>query len=100
MSPSDNSVVNHGADNILHPKIPDILPRERVFPIQVGGEVFKLSGASLSSDGTLTIALCRPQSILTSHHSAIILLSILPVPARAGRGKGRGSVNSRPYTQH
>lgn len=35
-------------------KIPDILPRERVFPIQVGGEVFKLSGASLSSDGTWT----------------------------------------------
>ncbi len=32
-------------------KIPDILPRERVFPIQIGGELFKLSGASISSDG-------------------------------------------------
>ncbi|KAM3562698.1 hypothetical protein ARSEF4850_002673 [Beauveria asiatica] len=31
-------------------KIPDILPRERVFPIQIGGQLFKLSGASLSSD--------------------------------------------------
>ncbi|OAA63028.1 BTB/POZ fold domain containing protein [Cordyceps fumosorosea ARSEF 2679] len=31
-------------------KIPDILPRERVFPIQIGGELFKLSGASISSD--------------------------------------------------
>ncbi|KAM0264696.1 hypothetical protein ACHAQJ_000521 [Trichoderma viride] len=31
-------------------KIPQILPRERVFPIQIGGELFKLSGASLSSD--------------------------------------------------
>lgn len=31
-------------------KIPTVLPHERVFPIQVGGEVFKLSGASLSSD--------------------------------------------------
>jgi replication factor C subunit 3/5 len=32
-------------------KIPDILPRERVFPIQIGGELFMLSGASISSDG-------------------------------------------------
>ncbi len=32
-------------------KIPDILPRERVFPIQIGSELFKLSGASISSDG-------------------------------------------------
>ncbi|KAG6008542.1 hypothetical protein E4U21_004382 [Claviceps maximensis] len=31
-------------------KIPYILPRERVFPIQIGCELFKLSGASLSSD--------------------------------------------------
>ena len=35
--------------NIHH--IPKILPHERVFPIQIGGELFKLSGASLSSDG-------------------------------------------------
>lgn len=33
-------------------KIPKILPHERVFPIQIGTELFKLSGASLSSDGT------------------------------------------------
>ncbi|KAI1328549.1 hypothetical protein F5Y16DRAFT_150621 [Xylariaceae sp. FL0255] len=31
-------------------KIPNILPHERVFPIQIGSELFKLSGASLSSD--------------------------------------------------
>ncbi|ROW12016.1 hypothetical protein VPNG_05226 [Cytospora leucostoma] len=30
--------------------IPRILPHERVFPIQIGTELFKLSGASLSSD--------------------------------------------------
>lgn len=35
----------------LHSKIPNILPHERVFPIQIGTELFKLSGASLSSDG-------------------------------------------------
>lgn len=32
-------------------KIPYILPHERVFPIQIGSELYKLSGASLSSDG-------------------------------------------------
>jgi hypothetical protein len=32
--------------------IPDELPHEKVFPIQIGTELFKLSGASLSSDGT------------------------------------------------
>ena len=32
-------------------KIPRILPHERVFPIQIGSELFKLSGASISSDG-------------------------------------------------
>lgn len=31
-------------------RIPKILPHERVFPIQIGTELFKLSGASLSSD--------------------------------------------------
>ncbi|KAK7422110.1 hypothetical protein QQX98_001853 [Neonectria punicea] len=31
-------------------RIPHILPHERVFPIQIGSELFKLSGASLSSD--------------------------------------------------
>ncbi|KAG9257737.1 uncharacterized protein F5Z01DRAFT_413726 [Emericellopsis atlantica] len=31
-------------------KIPYILPHERVFPIQIGGETFNLSGASISSD--------------------------------------------------
>lgn len=35
-------------------KIPKILPHERVFPIQIGSELFKLSGASLSSDGMYT----------------------------------------------
>ncbi|RDL39411.1 POZ protein [Venustampulla echinocandica] len=30
--------------------IPEILPHERVFPIQIGSELFRLSGASISSD--------------------------------------------------
>ncbi|KAI1076371.1 hypothetical protein F5B20DRAFT_584277 [Whalleya microplaca] len=38
------------SDPQLISKIPRILPHERVFPIQIGSELFKLSGASLSSD--------------------------------------------------
>ncbi|CAK7215894.1 hypothetical protein SBRCBS47491_002631 [Sporothrix bragantina] len=34
----------------LAARIPNLLPHERVFPIQIGCELFKLSGASLSSD--------------------------------------------------
>ena len=39
-------------------KIPHILPHERVFPIQIGLELFKLSGASLSSDGKVPCLTC------------------------------------------
>jgi len=35
----------------LNTEIPNILPHERVFPIQIGSELFRLSGASISSDG-------------------------------------------------
>jgi hypothetical protein len=35
----------------LQPDIPPILPPEKVFPIQIGSELFRLSGASISSDG-------------------------------------------------
>jgi hypothetical protein len=31
--------------------IPTILPHEKVFPIQIGSELYRLSGASISSDG-------------------------------------------------
>ncbi|KAI9797352.1 MAG: hypothetical protein M1833_005532 [Piccolia ochrophora] len=34
-----------------YPEIPNILPHEKVFPIQIGSELFRLSGASISSDG-------------------------------------------------
>lgn len=54
-------------------KIPKILPHERVFPIQIGTELFKLSGASLSSDGTRLLPtrfrqrqLCNPPPLLTA----------------------------------
>lgn len=34
-----------------YPEIPRALPHEKVFSIQIGSELFKLSGASISSDG-------------------------------------------------
>lgn len=36
--------------------IPNILPHERVFPVQLGSELFKLSGASISSDGVFPLS--------------------------------------------
>lgn len=35
----------------MNTDIPLILPHERVFPIQIGNQLFRLSGASISSDG-------------------------------------------------
>ncbi|PHH85532.1 hypothetical protein CDD83_285 [Cordyceps sp. RAO-2017] len=57
-SPSDGHSDGHGSTPVvMRPpsernvaKIPEILPHARVFPIQIGSELFKLSGASLSSD--------------------------------------------------
>lgn len=49
-------------------RIPHILPHERVFPIQIGSELFKLSGASLSSDGAYSLS---PRGF-----SALVVVSI------------------------
>ncbi|KAI9847150.1 MAG: hypothetical protein M1837_003012 [Sclerophora amabilis] len=38
------------ANGQTFPEIPAILPHEKVFPIQIGSELFRLSGASISSD--------------------------------------------------
>jgi len=43
----------------LQPDIPHILPHEKVFPIQIGSELFRLSGASISSDGQYDSYLSR-----------------------------------------
>lgn len=52
---SRETSVNGTTENIPPRKwntgIPKILPHERVFPIQIGSELFRLSGASISSDG-------------------------------------------------
>jgi hypothetical protein len=41
---------------------PDMLPAGKVFPIQIGSELFRLSGASISSDGKH-----GPRSVLMRH---------------------------------
>ncbi|KUI60981.1 hypothetical protein VP1G_08173 [Cytospora mali] len=46
-----SAMLNRSGSSIQpNSKIPRILPHERVFPIQIGTELFKLSGASISSD--------------------------------------------------
>lgn len=64
----------HGGD--VH-KIPQILPRERVFPIQIGGELFKLSGASLSSDGS-SRAFCFEDKLKLGTPPLILLVLLTP----------------------
>lgn len=40
-----------GARTLSDPSIPMVLPARKVFPIQIGDKLFRLSGASISSDG-------------------------------------------------
>ncbi len=49
--------------------IPHELPHERVFPIQIGSELFRLSGASISSDG-MSPSPPPPLPLLYSHHNS------------------------------
>ncbi|CUM46137.1 uncharacterized protein AC631_01441 [Debaryomyces fabryi] len=45
-----DSLINVEISEEFDPQIPKILPHERIYSIQVGYKLFKLSGASLSSD--------------------------------------------------
>jgi hypothetical protein len=45
---------DHAPPRKWNVNIPKILPHERVFPVQIGSELFRLSGASISSDGMLS----------------------------------------------
>lgn len=55
-----------------HP--PSILPPEKVFPIQIGSDLFRLSGASISSDGEQTAIFDYP---MLTHTSALVFHAIL-----------------------
>lgn len=54
--PNSNTVAKGSKTPTGHP--PSILPPEKVFPIQIGSELFRLSGASISSDGQFQIVSC------------------------------------------
>lgn len=67
-TPSASNQGNHGAGKppgiLRGSKVqlpPSILPAEKVFPIQIGSELFRLSGASITSDGRPTINLLNFQ---------------------------------------
>lgn len=50
-----------GSSGYTGNEIPHILPHEKVFPIQIGSELFRLSGASISSDGKCLFYGCLEQ---------------------------------------
>lgn len=45
-------------DNVFDPRIPQLLPHENMYKIQIGNKLFKISGASLSSDGPSYFTRC------------------------------------------
>ncbi|RDW85902.1 hypothetical protein BP5796_04227 [Coleophoma crateriformis] len=50
MAPVDPPGILRAGSRRKNSDSPPVLPHERVFPIQIGNELFKLSGASISSD--------------------------------------------------
>lgn len=42
---------SRGGRSVSNSQVPSVLPPEKVFPIQIGSDLFRLSGASISSDG-------------------------------------------------
>ncbi|CAK1361945.1 hypotheticalsprotein [Cercospora beticola] len=44
------SSINHQQQTFIDPSITMVLPARKVFPIQIGDKLFRLSGASISSD--------------------------------------------------
>lgn len=45
-------------DSVFDPRIPQLLPHENMYKIQIGNRLFKISGASLSSDGPSYFTRC------------------------------------------
>jgi len=74
--PAPMSVAPPPSSTQLITKIPKILPHERVFPIQIGSELFKLSGASISSDGKSHCPMSCSGCDETHRHSAFLFLPV------------------------
>jgi hypothetical protein len=58
---SDSSEARRVAE--IAPHLTTVLPAGKVFPIQIGSELFRLSGASISSDGECSLTSSRGSSI-------------------------------------
>lgn len=94
-TPSNNGerkppgILRDDADaRVRNGEIPIVLPHERVFRIQIGSELFTLSGASLSSDGkqnAFYLIIIKPPFIHSSMELSVILRSTLPKPHSSRR---------------
>lgn len=49
--PFGGAILGTGPRRMTDPGVPMVLPARKVFPIQIGDKLFRLSGASISSDG-------------------------------------------------
>jgi hypothetical protein len=71
-------------------QVPSVLPPEKVFPIQIGSDLFRLSGASISSDGRSPI---RSSMLILANlsFSSILFHSILRRADSSQRRERRSS---------
>lgn len=60
-------------DNVFDPRIPQLLPHENMYKIQVGSKLFKISGASLSSDGPSYFTKCFSGSVNESPDQVLFI---------------------------
>jgi hypothetical protein len=78
---SDKGQLASRINGQVFPDIPKVLPHEKVFPIQIGSKLFRLSGASISSDGKRTCPQVKDLIVEIDANllalSSIVLLSIL-----------------------
>lgn len=65
-----SSVPVRMTDSVFDPRIPQLLPHERMYQIQVGNRLFKISGASLSSDGPSYFTKCFSRQAGDSQESS------------------------------
>ncbi|AQZ12156.1 YDR132C and YLR108C [Zygosaccharomyces parabailii] len=76
-TPSKNRTPNDGdtpvrmMDSVFDPRIPQLLPHENMYKIQVGNRLFRISGASLSSDGPNYFTKCFSKQCKGSQDSSL-----------------------------
>ncbi|CAR27773.1 ZYRO0D06270p [Zygosaccharomyces rouxii] len=60
-------------DNVFDPRIPQLLPHENMYKIQIGNKLFKISGASLSSDGPSYFTKCFSESTAETQDQVVFI---------------------------